>query len=69
MKYLVLAGKNYYPVGGRDAVYSTDDLAVAILKAEAYLLAPVNGPDGLDGKFDWADVVDTDTVRVVWSNT
>ena len=64
MKYLVLAGEAYYPAGGQDAVYSTDNLEEALLKAKAYLVAPVNGPDAMDGKYDWSEVLDTDTLMI-----
>ena len=68
MKYLVLAGDDFYPRGGGDAVYSTENLMTAISEAVACLVPPVNGPDALAGKLDWAEVVDTDTLEIVWSD-
>ena len=69
MRYLVLAGDNYYPAGGYDAVSSSDDILTALIRAKACLIEPINGSDKYSKPSDWSHVVDTDTTGLVWSST
>jgi hypothetical protein len=59
MTHLILAGEQYYPCGSNDIRTAIDDLMDAIEEAKGLLLSE---PDT-----EWAEVFDTDTMEVVWS--
>ena len=68
MKYLVLAGGNYYPAGASDARFSSDDMLTAVINAKSYLGVTMKDEYGFSTHVDWAEVLDTDTLGVVWSS-
>lgn len=56
-QYLIFAGDSYYPAGGwEDCRGSMENLEAAKLYALAL-------------KKDWVQIVDTNTQRIVWTNS
>ena len=63
MRYLLLAGEQYYPAGGSDFVCTTESLAAAYYAGEVMLTLSTSRGSFLC--FEWFDVVDLLTGDVV----
>jgi len=62
MRYFVFAGEEYYAKGGGNDLHSsTNSKETAIIFADAALTQDYNY-----GKYEWAHVFDTETLKVVY---